>query len=249
MEKQARSETINNDFYEGLRESWYTAYDHPIALLRAENAVRIPWILSEIEKNSSILDIGCGAGLLTNALAKAGHKVAGIDLSPSSLEMAKQQDTAGQIDYRMANAYDLPFPNQSLDVVCAMDVLEHVEEPNLLIAEASRVLKPNGLFFFHTFNRNPLSYLVIIKGVEWCVRNTPPNMHVYPLFIKPDELSELCHRHELQVKKWVGLRPTINRSFFKLLFTRRVPVDFSFQFSKSLATGYCGIARKNKESV
>lgn len=244
MEREASP--INNDFYEELEEHWYTAFDHPVALLRAENAVRIPWIREEIAAHlpSKVLDIGCGAGLLTNALASAGHQVTGIDLSPASLEIAKKHDTTRQVDYQIANAYSLPFPDNHFDTVCAMDVLEHVEDPGLLIAEASRVLKPNGLFFFHTFNRNPLSYLFIIKGVEWFVHNTPKNMHVYPLFIKPDELNELCQIYSLKITQWRGLKPLFNRPFFQMLFTRKVPKNFSFHFTKSLLTGYCGIAKK-----
>jgi len=249
MEEQASRQTINNDFYEGLEEDWYQAYNHPVALLRAENAIRSPWILEEIEKRiskkTSVLDIGCGAGLLTNSLAQAGHDVTGIDLSESSLKIAKRHDRTGTVRYIAANAYSLPFSENAFEVVCATDVLEHVEDPGLLLAEASRVMKPNGLFFFHTFNRNPLSYLIVIKGVEWCVRNTPKNMHVYPLFIKPYELEELCHLYRMQVQKWVGLRPRIfTWAFFQMLLTRKVPKDFSFCFSKSLATGYCGIAQK-----
>ncbi len=253
MEGQGSHQTINNDFYEDLQEGWYAASDHPVALLRAENAIRSPWILEEIAKQysskTSVLDIGCGAGLLTNALAKEGHTVTGIDLSESSLETAKRHDQTKTVRYIPANAYSLPFADQQFDVVCATDVLEHVEDPGLLIAEASRVLKTNGLFFFHTFNRNPLSYIIVIKGVEWCVKNTPKNMHVYPLFIKPYELDELCQIYRLQVQKWVGLRPQIfNWPFFKMLLTRKVPKNFRFCFSKSLATGYCGIAQKTLPS-
>ncbi|MES2273539.1 MAG: bifunctional 2-polyprenyl-6-hydroxyphenol methylase/3-demethylubiquinol 3-O-methyltransferase UbiG, partial [Chlamydiota bacterium] len=199
---------INNAFYEELEEQWYGASDHPIALLRAENAVRTPWIIREIEqrlgKKRRVLDIGCGAGLLTNALAKEGHQVCGIDLSKTSLEVAMRHDETKRVSYEVANAYALPYPDGHFDAVSAMDVLEHVEMPARLIQEASRVLKPGGLFFFHTFNRNPLSYLVIIKGVEWCVRNTPKNMHVYSLFIKPKELEMLCQRQSLSVNYWVG---------------------------------------------
>lgn len=245
MERETNPKTINNDFYEELAEQWYTASDHPIALLRAENAIRVPWIIQEIGQNKTVLDIGCGAGILTNALANVGHRVFGIDLSSSSLEVAKKYDATKTVSYQIANAYSLPYPDQTFDVVCAMDVLEHVEEPQLLISEASRVLKPGGLFFFHTFNRNFLSYLVVIKGVEWCVPNTPKNMHVYPLFIKPDELRELCSEHFLQIKKLHGFRPQIfSRAFLKMVFTRKVPSDFTFCFSKSLATGYCGFAQK-----
>lgn len=251
MERQAHPQElkINNDFYEQLAEGWYTAYDHPVALLRAENAVRTPWVLEEIRRSvkekASVLDIGCGAGLLSNALAQEGHTVSGIDLSEGSLKVAKKYDATGRVDYRKANAYSLPYPDQSFDAVCAMDVLEHVEEPHLLVAEASRVLKDKGLFFFHTFNRNWLSYLFIIKGVDWFVKNAPKNMHVYPLFIKPQELEEIFETYNLKTETLIGLKPQIlTRSFFQMIFTRRVPKDFRFCFSKSIATGYCGIAQK-----
>ena len=253
MERQARSPSINNEFYDKLDEDWYTALDHPIALLRAENAVRTPWIIEEIGKRFSgkvsVLDIGCGGGLLTNALAKVGHQTSGIDISEQSLEIARRHDATGKVHYEKANAYSLPFPDQSFDVACATDVLEHVEEPHMLIAEASRVLKERGIFFFHTFNRNPLTYLVVVKGVEWTVRNTPKNMHVYPLFIKPAELKRHCDHYDLRVESMVGLRPTLSPSFFRMLFTRKVPSDFAFRFSKSLALGYCGIAQKNGSRV
>jgi 2-polyprenyl-6-hydroxyphenyl methylase/3-demethylubiquinone-9 3-methyltransferase len=244
MERQASSQTINNDFYDELAERWYTASDHPIALLRAENAVRVPWIIEEIGKNKTVLDIGCGAGILTNALAQTGHSVHGVDLSASSLEIAKRKDETKKVSYQVANAYSLPYGDQTFDVVCAMDVLEHVEEPQRLISEASRVLKPNGLFFFHTFNRNFLSYLLIIKGVDWFVPNAPPNMHVYPLFIKPEELRALCHRENLQIQNLRGFRPEFSLPLFKMVLTRQVPSDMTFCFSKNLATGYCGWAQK-----
>lgn len=248
MEKQTSSETINNAFYEELNEAWYTAYDHPIALLRAENRVRNPWIGEEIRKRLgsevTLLDVGCGGGLLTNKLAQEGHHVTGIDLSEKSLTVAKAHDSTKQVHYLKANAYNLPFADQSFDVVCAMDILEHVELPQLLIQEASRVLKPEGLFFFHTFNRNLFSYITIIKGVEWFVKNAPKNMHVYSLFIKPEELRVICSIASLQIKEFVGLRPTLSSSFFRMLLQRRVPAELSFCFSKSLTTGYCGIAQK-----
>ena len=236
---------INNTFYDQLNEDWYTASNHPIALLRAENALRVPWIISEIGSSKTVLDIGCGAGILTNALAQKGHTVHGIDLSEPSLKIASKYDTTGTVSYQKANAYSLPYPDQTFDVVCAMDVLEHVEEPNRLIKEASRVLKPGGLFFFHTFNRNPLSYLLIIKGVDWCVPNAPKNMHVYPLFIKPAELEKICKENRLKIQKLLGFRPEIfSRALLHLLFKKQISENFKFRFSKSLATGYCGYSVK-----
>ncbi len=241
---------INNSFYDELGEDWLYATNHPIALLRAENALRIPWIIREIKQrlpsNVSALDIGCGAGFLTHALSCEDYDVAGIDLSEKSLEVAKKHDPTGRVRYFHADAYSLPFPDRSFDVVFAMDILEHVEEPERLIREASRVLKPNGLFFFHTFNRNFLSYLLIIKGVDWFVQNAPKNMHVYPLFIKPSELDSLCQDSGLGIQKLHGFRPNFSLPFFQMLITRKVPPNFSFRFTKDLSTGYCGFALKSK---
>jgi len=236
---------INNEFYNELGEEWLDRSDHPVALLRAENALRAPWIAEEIRKqvgsHAKVLDVGCGAGLLTNSLSLKGFATTGIDISESSLAVAKKSDTTNQVNYFHANAYSLPFQNESFDVVCAMDILEHVEVPTLLIAEAARVLKPDGIFFFHTFNRN-----LLIKGVEWFVRNTPPNLHVYPLFIKPHELEEQLATYKLKATTWRGFKPKIfTKSLFKLITTRNVPHDFSFEFSNSLLTGYCGIAVKH----
>lgn len=245
MERQTGHKTINNEFYEDLEERWYTASDHPIALLRAENAVRVPWIMAQIGKKKKVLDIGCGAGILTNALAKEGHIVHGIDLSKKSLEVAHNYDITKKVVYTQANAYSLPLNDKEFDVVCAMDVLEHVEEPSLVISEASRVLKKGGLFFFHTFNRNFLSYLIVIKGVDWFVPNAPKNMHVYPLFIKPDELEEICESRDLKIVELLGFSPKIfSKPFWKMVFTKKIPQDISFSFSKNLSTGYCGFARK-----
>jgi 2-polyprenyl-6-hydroxyphenyl methylase / 3-demethylubiquinone-9 3-methyltransferase len=236
---------INNDFYESLNDLWHEGEDHPAALLRAENAARNPWISSLIAerypKGCTILDVGCGGGLLTNTLAAKGHEVYGIDLSPSSLRSAAQRDATGRVSYRQAAAENLPFEKDSFDVVCAMDLLEHVERPEQVIAEASRVLKRGGLFFFHTFNPTLLSWLLVIKGVEWFVRNTPPAMHLYRLFLKPESVSELCSLHHIKVEKMVGLLPDVKSyAFWRMLITRRVSPHFRFVFSSSLKVGYSG---------
>lgn len=241
---------INNAFYDELHEKWYESDDHPIALLRAENNLRNPWvekvIMEKLGRSCSVLDVGCGAGFLTSYLAKKGHHVSGVDLSEKSLAIAKQNDTTMSIQYQLATGYDLPFPDGTFDVVTAMDMLEHVEKPELVIKEASRVLKKGGLFFFHTFNRNLLSYLIVIKGLEWCFSNTPANMHVYPLFLKPKELCSMCSQHALQVETLLGVNPDYKTSaFWKMVFNRKVDPQFRFVFTPSLKTGYSGYATKN----
>lgn len=239
---------INNQFYDELNEKWHEGSDHPVALLRAENRSRVPWILQEVEsyfgRKVRVLDIGCGGGFLTKGFADRGDEVVGLDCSESSLKIAALADKKSS--YIKGDAYQLPFAEESFDVVCAMDLLEHVEDPAQVIGEGSRVLKKGGLFFYHTFNRNLLSYLLVIKGVEWGVKNTPKNMHAYPLFITPKELKDTCSEKGLKVKKMRGFHPKLfQKAWLKLLVSRKVPEDFTFVFSKNLQTGYSGFAIKS----
>lgn len=246
MEKE-----INNHFYDDLEEEWYTSCIHPIALLRAENAARMPWILQAIEthfgkKSCSILDIGCGAGFLANTLALYGHKVSGIDVSEKSLKIAKEKDTTRSVNYLKEDAYALSFSDNSFDVICALDFLEHVEKPEKIIEKVSSLLREGGIFFYHTFNRNLLSYFFVIKGVEWFVKNTPKNMHIYRLFIKPQELFNMLKTYGLETKDIVGVSPHIkSRAFWKMLVTRKVPSSLKFKVHSSLMTGYLGMAKKS----
>jgi 2-polyprenyl-6-hydroxyphenyl methylase / 3-demethylubiquinone-9 3-methyltransferase len=250
MEK-AISIPVNNRIYDELGERWYAANDDPVALLRAESRLRNPWVAQTIIRNhgpsASVLDVGCGAGFLSNHLAREGFAVTGLDASQDSIDVAARHDATKQAQYLLGDALRLPFPDASFDVVCAMDFLEHVEEPAKAVAEMARVLKPGGTFFFHTFNRNPLAWLVIIKGVEWFVKNTPPHMHVLRLFIKPRELSAMCEAQGLAVTELHGSEPVVfSWAFWRMLLTRVVPVDFRFRFSKSTLLAYTGYARRTQ---
>lgn len=240
---------VNNDIYEAYGERWYTADDDPIALLRAESKAKLPWVLNEIQKlgtstTKKVLDVGCGGGFLSNALAEKGFEVTGVDLSEESLRVAKAHDKTGSINYVPADAYHLPFPDQSFDVVTAMDFLEHVERPEDVVKECARVLKPGGIFIYHTFNRNWLAWLIIIKFVEWLVKNTPKDMHVLRLFIKPQELEIFCQKAGLSVNAVTGLRPVISSLTLKSLFTGIVPKTMRFTTTPSLLLSYMGCARK-----
>ena len=240
---------VNNAFYDELGDRWYTAQDDPVALLRAESRLRNPWLSEQISRKhgagARVLDMGCGAGFLSNHLAGEGFAVTGLDASPSSLEVAARHDATGKARYVLGDALRLPFADGSFDAVCAMDFLEHVEDPARVIAEAARVLKVGGTFFFHTFNRNPLAWLVIIKGVEWFVRHTPKDMHVLRLFIKPRELAALCNQQGLAVTELHGSEPVaLSWAFWRMLLTGVVPTDFRFRFSRSTLLAYTGCAQR-----
>jgi 2-polyprenyl-6-hydroxyphenyl methylase / 3-demethylubiquinone-9 3-methyltransferase len=240
---------VNNEVYQHLGARWYQAKDDPIALLRAESRFRNPWVAEALSENhaKTVLDIGCGGGFLANDLAERGFEVTGVDQSEDALTIASQYDRTGSVRYVHSDAYALPFSEASFDAVAAMDFLEHVEEPGRLIAEAARVLRPGGLFFFYTFNRNPLSHLVVIKGVEWFVKNTPKDLHIIRLFIRPQELCRYLEAASLEVQMLRGTRPNVfSRAFLQMLFTGRVPDDFAFSFCQSKLMSYAGYARKNQ---
>jgi 2-polyprenyl-6-hydroxyphenyl methylase/3-demethylubiquinone-9 3-methyltransferase len=243
-------EKVNNDIYDTYGDRWYTADDDPVALLRAESKTKTPWIIKKISEHgllnnkTKVLDVGCGAGFLSNDLAKEKLQVTGIDLSEESLIVAKKYDETKSVIYQTADAYHLPFPDQSFDVITAMDFLEHVDDPKGVIKEFSRVLKPNGIFIFHTFNRNPLAYFIIIKLVEWFVKNTPKNMHVLHLFIKPKELAGFCQDAHMKTLEMVGIKPIFSTIPLRSFFTGIVPKSLRFELTKSLMLSYMGIAKK-----
>lgn len=246
---------VDNSIYEAYSDRWYTAYDDPVALLRAETRVKLPWTLQQIKKNFrdlqqvNVLDVGCGGGFLSNGLAKNGLSVTGVDLSESSLATAQRFDETRSVKYLKADAYQLPFANNSFEVLTAMDFLEHVEHPEAAIREFSRVLKPDGLFVFHTFNRNWLANLVVIRLVELLVKNTPKNMHVLRLFIKPSELAGFCKIANLKVLEMSGIRPVFTSIPFKNIFSGVVPETLKFKLTGSLKLSYIGCAVKISDQL
>lgn len=242
---------VNNDYYNHLGEDWYEADNDPIAVLRVEQQAKNPWVDAIIDKNFNtkdlnILDVGCGAGFLTNYLSQKYSTVIGLDASESSLEVARSRDTSKKVEYTTGDAYRLPYEASSMDVVCAMDFLEHVERPEDVIAECARVLKPDGIFFFHTFNRNLLSWLVVIKFMEWFVPNTPKHLHVLHLFIKPRELKAMMTLVSLEQIKVTGIAPKFNWGFLKSVLFRKVLPGFSFKLGGPTLLGYMGYSKKIK---
>jgi 2-polyprenyl-6-hydroxyphenyl methylase/3-demethylubiquinone-9 3-methyltransferase len=251
---------VNNAFYDDLGARWLHAQDDPVALLRAEGVVKRAWVERRLRDHADsrsgrgagaasplkILDVGCGAGFLARGLNSAGYDVHALDLSGESLRVSRGEDAG--VRHLRGDALRLPYMDGSFDAVACMDFLEHVEDPAVVVREAARVLKPGGLFFFHTFSRNPLAWLVIIKGLEWFVRNTPERMHVLRLFIKPRELAGLCRAAGMEPFAWTGVRPDfMRRAFWRMLRTGVVPEDFRFVLTPSLLLSYLGVAEKGRD--
>jgi len=246
-------EKVNNDIYNLYGDRWYTAFDDPVALLRAESKTKLPWIINKLRSHdllkptTKILDVGCGAGFLSNELAKLNLDITGVDLSEDSLRVAMKFDQTKTVKYKTADAYHLPFPENTFDVLTAMDFLEHVENPGDIIKEFSRVLKTGGIFIFHTFNRNPIAYFVVIKLVEWLVKNTPKHMHIIRLFIKPAELAKYCQDAGMSVEAMTGIKPVFSSIPISHIFSGVVPETLRFELTKSLLLSYMGSAFKKNQ--
>ncbi|MDB4953656.1 MAG: gamma-tocopherol methyltransferase [Myxococcales bacterium] len=246
---RGEAKPVNNAWYADLGPRWYEAEDTPIALLRAESRHRNPWIADQITgvlgaAPQRVLDLGCGAGFLSNFLATRGHHVTGIDTTAENLAVAAAYDRTSSVRYEVGDACALPFPDASFDVVCAMDLLEHVEQPARLVGEVRRVLRPGGLFLFHTFNRTWQADLIVIKGVELFVKNTPEHLHVKRLFITPDELRQMLDDRDLDTVTVLGSRPRFRWPLWRMLLTGKVGNDFAFTFTPSTKLGFTGIARR-----
>jgi len=169
--------------------------------LHTINPLRTKFVMEKITATSpKILDVGCGGGILSEALAKAGAQVTGIDLSQASLDVAKRHAEAQglQIDYRCERAEDIAAREPgSFDAVTCMEMLEHVPKPGKIVAACAQALRspdpvsgePGGQAFFSTINRTPKALLFAIVGGEYILRLLPRGTHTYKMLIRPAELK------------------------------------------------------------
>jgi len=160
------------------------------------NPLRLGWIdgLAKLA-GKHVLDVGCGGGILSEAMARLGATVTGIDLSEKPLRVARLhlRESGLAVDYLGISAEDLAGKNPgSYDVVTCMELLEHVPEPASTIAACAKLVKPGGRVFFSTINRNPKSYLFAVIGAEYLLGMLPRGTHDYARFIKPSELTRWC---------------------------------------------------------
>jgi 2-polyprenyl-6-hydroxyphenyl methylase/3-demethylubiquinone-9 3-methyltransferase len=172
-----------------------------------------PLRLEYIDRNAglrdkSVLDVGCGGGILTESMAARGARVTGIDLSDKALGVARLHlfESGHSIDYRSISAESLALEMPgAFDVVTCLEMLEHVPEPASTVRACATLVRPGGHVFFSTLNRNPKSYLFAIIGAEYLLRLLPRGTHDYAKFIKPSELMHACRDAGLDVAEIIGM--------------------------------------------
>lgn len=173
------------------------------------NPLRVDWISSHVAlAEARVLDVGCGGGILAEAMAARGAQVTGIDLSDKALAVARLHllESGQQVDYRKIPVETLAAEAPaSFDVVTCMEMLEHVPDPASVVRACATLVKPGGQVFLSTLNRNPKSYLLAILGAEYILNLLPRGTHEYARFLKPSELSRFVREAGLDVSELIGL--------------------------------------------
>ena len=212
-----------------LAATWWDV-NGPMRPLHLMRGPRLEFIAGEVRRllnkelsDISILDVGCGAGLMSEALAEAGATVTGLDASPELIEAAKEHGKKFKnLSYRCGAVEDV---KEKFDLVLALEVVEHVEAPGDFVKNCIAARKKDGLAIFSTLNRTPQSFLVAIVGAEYVLRVIPRGTHDWKKFIKPSELATMVNMGGLRVEGICGLvfNPLTERF---LLDESNVAVDY-----------------------
>ncbi len=194
--------------FEALAERWWDRESefrplHDINPLRANFIDRLSPVAGR-----RLLDVGCGGGILAEAMALRGASVTGIDMGEAPLAVARlhQQESGVQVDYHRATAEELAaLEPAAYDVVCCLEMLEHVPDPASVIRACAALARPGASLYFSTINRNPKAFLFAIVGAEHVLRLLPAGTHEYSKFIRPSELALWIRESELELADMTGM--------------------------------------------
>lgn len=191
-----------------IAEDWWEPAG-AFASLHAINPLRLSFIAQQVDlQGQSVLDIGCGGGILSERMALCGAHVTGIDMSEAAINTAQAHAAEKNIPliYQKVTAEEMAITHAGkFDVVTCMELLEHVPDPAALVKACAQLVKPEGHVFFSTLNRNLKSYLFAIVGAEYILKLLPRGLHHYDQFIKPSELAMLARGAQLEIGKMEGI--------------------------------------------
>ncbi len=196
------------DKFGALAHRWWDP-DGPQKALHALNPPRLAYVAERVALNGArVLDVGCGGGLLSEALAQAGAQVTAIDLAPDLVKIARLHglESGVKVDYRVQSVEALAAEQPgAFDAVTCMEMLEHVPDPGAIVVSCAALLKPGGRLFVSTLNRTPAAFALAIVGAEYIARLLPKGTHQYRDFIRPSELAAWMREAGLELEDVSGL--------------------------------------------
>ena len=209
MTSQVNADPAELAKFSELAHRWWDPESefHPLHQI---NPLRLDWIQGLVSlQGQRVLDVGCGGGILSDAMARAGAQVTGIDLATKALKVAQLHALEAQtphVTFREISAEALAAEQSaSFDVVTCMEMLEHVPDPASVVRACATLVKPGGWVFFSTLNRNLKSFMLAIVGAEYVLNMLPRGTHEYAKFIQPSELAGHCRAVGLEWQKTRGL--------------------------------------------
>ena len=204
----SNADQLELDKFSALAHKWWDP-NSEFKPLHEINPLRLDYIDQHAQlAGKTVLDVGCGGGILSEGMDERGAHVTGIDLAEKSLKVARLHllESGAQVDYQNIPVESLAAERPaSFDVVTCMEMLEHVPDPQSIVRACAELVKPGGWVFFSTLNRNPKSYLFAILGAEYVLNLLPRGTHDYAKFIKPSELSRYARGAGLEVNDLIGM--------------------------------------------
>ena len=215
--------------FDALADEWWDPAG-PMRALLAMNPLRVGWIADRLDGPGTLLDVGCGAGLAAEALARQGHAVLGIDAAPRPVEAARAHAGGLPVEYRVATTGDVLAEGRRFAAVTALEVVEHVPDPAGFLRDLAALLEPGGRLFLSTINRTARSLVVAKWGAEYVLRLLPVGTHDWRRFVTPAELARLARGAGLRLTDSAGM--TFDPLRQRWTITRDLGVNYIAAFAR-----------------